>query len=466
MRVNLQCFGRNDERDLVGREVWNTVTLSLSFALAFTSYTSLQVLQSSLNQRAGLGVTSLACLYAFVIISCICAPTVIKIIGGKLSLVTGWIVHIVYIASNFYPTFVTLIPSSILLGLISGCLWTSQGLFLAVNGASLAKRKNQDSHAVFSKLNGLFFTIHGSSHVTGNIISSLILKRGSYDGFKNTTKSCGSLDCPLSVNATEITEPESQVVYTLLGIYLVFDIVALLVTVIFISPLPMSKWSKDSSLKSSISSCFTALGDYRVLLLLPIFGFMTIEQGILWADFTKSFISCRFGIQNVGYIMATYGASNVISNIVLSRIASLISRQFLFALGFTINMSILLMLYFWTPDREFYLFIIALMWGIPEGVWRPQANALISLLFPDKKEPMFANMHCWIAITTTASFITSNYLCSSTKLSIAMVLCSVAVASYTILEIIVKKKGKETEIELEIEVTGQDILNSQCLNEN
>ncbi|KAJ8308974.1 hypothetical protein KUTeg_013848 [Tegillarca granosa] len=368
-KVNFKCFGENDDRDLVGNEIRNTITLSLTFALAFTSYISIQTLQSSLNQKAGLGVTSLACLYAFVIVSSACAPTVIKLIGGKLSLVAAWTVHTIYIASNFYPTFATLNPS-----IITGSLWTSQGLFLSTNGASLARTKHQDLHAVLSNLNGLFCTIHETSHVTGNIISSLVLNRNSYDEFENTTKLCGAMDCPLSVNATKIVEPDNQVVYILLGIYLVFDLIALLVTVLFISPLPRSKWNEKKSLKSSVSSCFSALGDYKVLMLLPLFGFMAMEQAVLWADFTKSFISCPFGIQNVGFIIGTYGASTVISNIVLSRLARFTGSHFLYVLAFTLNMAIFAALYLWTQDQEYYLYIIAALWGIPEGVWQAQTN--------------------------------------------------------------------------------------------
>lgn len=286
--VNLKCFGKNDDRELSGREVWNTVTLALSFALAFTAYKSIQMLQSSLNQKDGLGVTSLACVYACAIISCISAPTVIKFIGGKLTVIIAWVAHSIYILSNFYPSFATLIPSSVLLGLATGSLWTSQGLFLSSNSESLAKTKSKKLYAALSKLNGIFFTILETSQFTGNIISSLVLNRESYsDEFQNVTRTCGAQNCPLSTNATKIVEPNRDVVYILLGIYLAFDIMALVVTVIFISPLPKSKWSKEKNLKASVSSCFSALGDYKVLLLLPLFLFTAVEQALFWADVTK-----------------------------------------------------------------------------------------------------------------------------------------------------------------------------------
>ncbi|KAJ8308981.1 hypothetical protein KUTeg_013855 [Tegillarca granosa] len=358
MVVNLKCYGEKDDRELVGKEVRNTAILALSFALAFTAYKSIQMLQSSLNQKEGLGVTSLACVYACVIVSCICAPTVIKLVGGKLTLIIAWIAHSIYISSNFYPIFATLIPSSILLGLATGSLWTSQGLFLSSNGASLAKTKNQDLHAALSKLNGIFFTIHETSQFTGNIISPLVLNKGSYDEFQNVTKICGANSCPLSINATKIVEPGREVLYTLLGIYLVFDLMALFITLIFIPPLPKSKWSEEKSLKSSISSCFLALGDYEVLLLLPMFLFIALEQALFWADVTKifvvSFISCPFGIHYVGYICATHGASIVVANFVLSRIVRFTGRHFLYALASVLNMTMFILFYFWTPEKHLY----------------------------------------------------------------------------------------------------------------
>lgn len=98
----------------------------------------------------------------------------------------------------------------------------------------------------------------------------------------------------------------------------------------------------------------------------------------------QSFISCPFGIQNVGYVIATYGASTVVSNIVIAQIAGFTGRHFLYALAFTLNMTIFVTLYLWTPDQEYYLFIIAAVWGIPEGVWQAQTNGILcfAIFFP------------------------------------------------------------------------------------
>lgn len=436
MRINIKCSTRDDD---VSGSIWTSVIVSLSFTFVFTAYVSIQNLQSSLNQEEGLGVISLSCLYAFIIVSAILAPTVIKFIGAKLAIIIPWVVHIIYTGTNFYPTFSTLIPSSVLMGIVSGFLWTSQSIYIATNGAAMSEASGEDLHTVLSKLNGMFFTMYETTQITGNLISSLVLKQGSYDDIENTTKVCGSQDCPLAANATKIIEPERNIVYILLGIYLAFDVIGLLLTTFFLSPLPKTEWSQKQTTTNSITSCFFVLGDFKLLMLVPLIGFMAMEQAILWTDFTKSFVSCLFGIHKVGFVMAAYGGSTSVFNLIWSRLARFTGRYFLIAFASMINMGIFITLYEWTPDKEYKLYIIAVSWGMSEGIWQTQSNALIALLFPDKIEPAFANYHCWKAIGFTISFATSNILCVSTKLLIAMILLGVSMSLYIAVEIIVKK---------------------------
>lgn len=284
MRINIKCSTGDEE---VSGSILTSVVLSLAFTFVFTAYVSIQNLQSSLNQEKGLGVITLSCLYAFIIVSAILAPTIIKFIGAKLAIILSWIVHIIYTGTNFYPTFTTLIPSSLLMGLVSGFLWTSQSVYIATNGAAMSKASGEDLHTVLSKLNGMFFTMYETTQITGNLISSLVLNQGSYDDIQNTTKVCGSLDCPLAENATKIIEPERNIVNILLGIYLVFDVIGLLLTIFFLPPLSKTEWSQKQTKANSITSCCSALGDVKLLMLVPLIGFMAMEQAILWTDFTK-----------------------------------------------------------------------------------------------------------------------------------------------------------------------------------
>ena len=106
------------------------ICLCLSFTFIFTSYSSLQNLQSTLNDTAGLGVASLSCLYGAMIIAAFYSPVMVQVIGPKWAILTGFLTQILFAAANFYPHFYTLIPASVLLGLASTPEWAGQGVFL------------------------------------------------------------------------------------------------------------------------------------------------------------------------------------------------------------------------------------------------------------------------------------------------------------------------------------------------
>ncbi|KAL3857468.1 hypothetical protein ACJMK2_012137 [Sinanodonta woodiana] len=423
-----------------GNELYGTVILSLAFTFIFTAYLAIQNLQSSLNQVDGLGMISLSCLYATIIVSGILAPAIIRAIGVKWCLIASFICHIIYTGTNFYPTFATLVPSSVLLGITAGPMWTGQSVYIANKAFSYAQRANKDPHAILSFYNGIFFCMYETTQITGNIISSVVLHQGTYNMTNNTL--CGKDDCPIVTNSSQIEEPERYIVYTLLGVFLGCDFIGLLISAFLLPPLsPLMDDGNQDNVRQSLISCGKALGDLDLVFLVPLTMFMAMEQAILWTDFTKSFISCPFGIQQIGFIMAAYGGSTTVFALLFSRLAEYSGRYVLFGIAAVINMAIFISLFFFNPSmaEQSYIFIIAVIWGASEGIWQTQSNALIAFLFPEKKESAFANYHTWKAIGFTITFVYGNFLCVSSKLYIAIVLLFVAMLLYAIVEIRVRR---------------------------
>ena len=156
------------------------LVISLSFTCVFTASLAVANLQSSLNKAQHLGVISLSVLYGCIIFFGPLAPMFIRSFGAKNALLAAWVIFAIFIAMNFYPTFYTLVPAAALKGVISGSMWTSQGLYLAPAGKAYADMFGIDVHSAMSKLNGIFFMFYETSQVTGNLISSLVLSRGSH----------------------------------------------------------------------------------------------------------------------------------------------------------------------------------------------------------------------------------------------------------------------------------------------
>ena len=95
----------------------NVLVVSLAFLLLFTSFQSLQNLQSSLNKDANLGLISLIIIYASLILSCMFVPpAMIGRLGCKWTLVISMACYSAFTAANYYPRWYTLGFTSVLLG--------------------------------------------------------------------------------------------------------------------------------------------------------------------------------------------------------------------------------------------------------------------------------------------------------------------------------------------------------------
>ena len=130
----------------------------------------------------GLGTYTVATIYAALIVSCLFMPTfLIQRLGLKWTLAFSFSGYIIYTACNFYPSFETLIPAAILLGLGAAPLWSSQCQYLTISAGSMAKLKGGTVQNWVNRFFGSFFFIFQLNQLFGNLISSLIIQ----DGFPN-----------------------------------------------------------------------------------------------------------------------------------------------------------------------------------------------------------------------------------------------------------------------------------------
>lgn len=151
----------------------NVYATSISFMLVFSAFVGLQNLQSSLN--ATLGTTSLALIYGFFLLVGFVTPGIVRVLKTKYSLLFGYLCHVIYILSNFYPRLYTLIPSSILLGIGSGPVWAGLSTHLASVAVLVEPYKTESLDVLISKFTGLFFFIFQLTQILGNLVSSLVL---------------------------------------------------------------------------------------------------------------------------------------------------------------------------------------------------------------------------------------------------------------------------------------------------
>ncbi|OWK01900.1 UNC93A [Cervus elaphus hippelaphus] len=282
------------------RNLKNVLLLSLGFLLLFTAYGGLQSLQSSLYSEEGLGVAALSTLYGGMLLSSMFLPPVlIGKLGCKWTLVLAMCCYVAFSLGNFYASWYTLIPTSILVGLGAAALWSAQGTYLTIVGNIQARKTGQVGKDVVNQYFGIFFLIFQSSGVWGNLISSLVFGQ-------RPTQGCGFL--------------------------------AVLLTAVFLEPVKDAGPEGDSEkwatpFWSTLLSTFKLLRDKRLRLLILLPMLSGFEQAFLSGDYTRSYATCALGIQFVGYVMICFGAVDALCSVLFGRLARHTGRIALFVLA-------------------------------------------------------------------------------------------------------------------------------------
>lgn len=141
----------------------NVIVVAFSYLLQFSATNGLNSLQSSLNSHENLGVYSLLTMSVSFLISCLFVPMFLcRLIGYKWSLVLSQHVALFFIVSNYFPSFYTLLPASVLYGAALSVLWTLQGSFIVhmsnEYGVVCAERQLHHEKIMF-KFFGIFMII-------------------------------------------------------------------------------------------------------------------------------------------------------------------------------------------------------------------------------------------------------------------------------------------------------------------
>uniref|UniRef100_A0A8C9EHX0 Protein unc-93 homolog A n=1 Tax=Pavo cristatus TaxID=9049 RepID=A0A8C9EHX0_PAVCR len=418
------------------RNLKNVLVISFGFLLLFTAYGGLQSLQSSLNSEEGLGVASLSVLYAALIFSSMFLPPIlIKKLGCKWTIAGSMCCYIAFSLGNFYASWYTLIPTSVILGLGGAPLWSAKCTYLTIAGNSYAEKAGKIGKDIINQYFGVFFLIFQSSGIWGNLISSLILSQSSnkVEISEEDLACCGAYDCVSNTtNTTALAEPSKSLVYTLLGVYTGNGVLAVLLIIIFLDQIKSDQAETEKEIQktpsfwSTFLATFQHLKDKRQCLLIPLTMYSGFEQGFLAGDYTKTYVTCALGIHYVGYVMICFSAVNSLCSLLFGKISQFTGRKFLFALGIvhytTINKSPVILLYV----------LVSLLSG------------LYGVLFEKHTEAAFANYRLWESCGFVIAFGYSTTLRVYIKLYILLAVLTLSMVTYGVVEYLETKRSPGT----------------------
>nr|CAD7601872.1 unnamed protein product [Timema genevievae] len=208
----------------------NLMSVSVAFTILYGAFRSMANLQTSMHAEKGLGSSSLAAIYASVVVSSLFLPAfLIRRLTVKWTMSLSMLGYSVFIAAQFYPRFYTLIPAGIVLGLCSAPMWISQATYVTHLAYVYSVVTKEKADMVIMRFYGIFFLFFETSQIWGNLVSSIVLSYSKYKPLPPDSeylKRCGAEFCPQDKDKQHAhflanhLKPAPEDLYTLATIYI------------------------------------------------------------------------------------------------------------------------------------------------------------------------------------------------------------------------------------------------------
>ena len=191
----------------------DVIILTLGFVFVFSSFRAIQNLESSLNVLPWrLGVICMGTMYCVTFLCSHLSPMIIQRLLPKRAMVIGLVCYLVWTAANCFPRFYTLLPASICLGVGQSVTWDAMIIYIRrrvadyaaatstgqipgtlcvenvcgatatatdarANNAGPENALNERTAKEMSRFHNIFLASFQTSHIWGNLISSLMLDK-------------------------------------------------------------------------------------------------------------------------------------------------------------------------------------------------------------------------------------------------------------------------------------------------
>lgn len=400
--------------------------LSFAFLFVFLAYGAAQNLESSLNTDEDLGTTSLGILYlSFTVCSFLATPFV-RWLGSKNSVILGTSGYWLFIVSNLFPSWYTMVPASLYLGFTASVIWVGEGTYLTFAARSHAAECNLPEGTVLGNFNGEFWGLFACTQVIGNLLSLALLKTGT------EAKSSGT---------------------TLLFIVFLGSMTLGTILAFFLSKqsgteagfADQTSNGSRSSVGDLLKATFVPLLDKRMLLLIPLLVYSGLEQAFVWAEFTEYVVDPAIGVSGVGGAMAIFGAADAIVSLLAGRLTTGFPSITLITSGGVLIQAIVLFR-LWL-NHSFgsgavdliNLLGMAALWGLGDGVFNTQINAVLGLLFPHDTEAAFSQLKIWQSGAISVVFFVSPHITFVAMLGILAVTLFIALVGFLIVSLYLEK---------------------------
>lgn len=429
----------------------NLLVVSASSFLVNSAFLSLSHLQTSmLNVESGLGTVSLSAISSSFVLSCMfLAPFFISVAGLKVTIGACTLLYTPYFIANFYPHWVTVLPTSFVLGFGAGPLCTANYAYVAELATQYAGLHRQNADAAFGRFFGVFLMFGQLSQVFGNLLSYVIIEAGgatgestvvSQEASSDKRSSCGVNFCPHSALPTNMTAPSVTSRFQLCVVYTAFGWIAALAVFLLLDPLERKMQRHDRASLQLLMLTMRHMKNPYQIFIIPLTIFSGLEIAFIADDFTKAYITCTWGVNYVGLFLVSLGVSGALFSLSFGWLLHITGRPQMVLLGAVVNVAmIILMLSYEASYLLLVLLVASGVWGIADAAWNTHLISFYAVAFKQNPDAAFASCHLWRSVGTIASLSYSSLVCTDMKLYILLCALTVGVAGYFAVDAEVKR---------------------------
>ncbi|KAM8924236.1 protein unc-93 homolog B1 [Pelodytes ibericus] len=402
----------------------------------------------------GINVTPIAAL--------LYTPVLIRFFGTKWMLFLSSGIYALFVSTNYWERYYTLVPSATVIGVMIVPFWASVGNYITrmaqkyyefVNYKEENVREHRRvprgaSHKYIIIFQSIFYSIFHLSFVLAQ--SPVYFFLGKYLYSYNHTLA-NVHDCGASIkhgilpnfNVTVLQNlPSSLNLIYVESALMAAALVSMLLILAFCGS--AYRPTEEIDLRSIgwgniFQLSFKHARDYRLRFLAPYFLYSGFEVLFACKGFALCYGVCSLGLEKLPFLLTAYGLSASVSSL-LALCMLRVPRQVPLVGGALLHSCILIGLFFWSPipkhqDQGPLLYIVAVLWGIGSALNKTGLSIIIGMFYEDKERQDFVfTIYHWLQALAIFIVYLWSWLPMTAKLGIMLASALISILSYLWME--------------------------------
>ncbi|XP_001367891.1 protein unc-93 homolog B1 [Monodelphis domestica] len=401
------------------------------------------------------------------VVALLYTPVLIRFFGTKWVMFLAVGIYALFVSTNYWERFYTLVPSSVALGVAIVPLWASLGNYITrmsqkyyeyVNykeeHVEEQRRPPRGAHTPYLVIfQTIFYSFFHLSFACAQ--GPMIFFLNGYLYEMNHTlyyvQNCGtnSHGILMGFNKTVLQSlPRSR---NLIVVESVLMSMAFLAMVLILALCGSAyRPTEEIDLRSVgwgniFQLPFKHMRDYRLRHLFLYFIYTGFEVLFLCTGFTLGYGVCAMGLERLAPLLVAYGLGGAVSSS-LGLFQLCLPRQVPLVAGPTVHLLLVFALFFWAPkpcvlSHSWVFYGVAVLWSVGSALSKISISALLGILYEDKERQdfVFTIYHWWQALAIFAVYLGLN-LPMKAKLAIMLVTILGALGSYLWMESKLKRR--------------------------